>query len=370
MNKQKLASLISLNEIEDGASSQIDTWLELPFLKKLAVMPDVHTGYSLPIGGVALLYKVISPVAVGYDIGCGMTFYNTSIPVKHILTDKCAAQKIFDKIHKLVPTGFNVHAEPQATYAEFISYTNSNGLENKVNKKLTQSLGTLGGGNHFIEIGSNKNEELCVTIHSGSRNPGHSVGQFYMDLSKKKDTDLPEGFFHLDSEYGRAYYHDMNFMLQYALKNRVKILESVLEIMNLPMSLSNQFINENHNHAILTDDGVLHRKGATAAEEGKPGVIPGNMRDGVYITEGLGNDHYLSSASHGAGRKGSRNWARKEFSLTSFKDSMKDVVGTVNEHTLDECPSAYKDFDYVISCQKGKVVDIVDFIKPLINIKG
>jgi len=132
----------------------------------------------------------------------------------------------------------------------------------------------------------------------------------------------------------------------------------------------NSFINENHNHAIITSEGVLHRKGATPADLGQLGVIPGSMLAGVYITKGLGNTEYLSSASHGAGRKMSRGFAKKNIDLDYFKMQMENIVANVSKETLDEAPDAYKDLEYVMNAQRGKVVNVVDYIKPIINVKG
>lgn len=362
-------TLIPEHEIEPEALQQIYNWLNLSFLKKLAIMPDVHTGYSLPIGGVALLNGVISPVAVGYDIGCGMISVDLKTKVSEIIPARKDQEKIYKDITNIIPLGFNIFQSPKFKIGYFvpsISTKDSKRLKEEVDKKLGKSLGTLGGGNHFIELGSNREGNLCVTIHSGSRNPGHQIGRFYMNLAK--DTELPNGFFALESELGQAYYQDMNYMLWYALQNRRRILEQVLNI--LGFKWQSDFINENHNHAVITEDGILHRKGATPAKKDQLGVIPGNMRDGVYITKGLGNTKYLCSASHGAGRKGSRKWAKNTFNVESFRDSMGDVIGRFDEGTLDECPQAYKDFDTVVKYQEGVVVEIIDYIKPIINVKG
>lgn len=162
----------------------------------------------------------------------------------------------------------------------------------------------------------------------------------------------------------------MYFAQEYALENRKQMMLEILDIMKLPKSLKGM-INENHNHAIVLKDGiVLHRKGATPADKGQLGVIPGNMKDGVYITSGLGNEEYLSSASHGAGRKYSRSGAKKNLDINKFRNQMKDVVCVVDENILDEAPDAYKDLTAVIDRQKGVVIDVVDFVKPLINVKA
>jgi tRNA-splicing ligase RtcB (3'-phosphate/5'-hydroxy nucleic acid ligase) len=365
MKKDKLQTLISLELLEQDAQKQIYDALALPFLKKLAIMPDCHTGYTLPIGGVALLDGVVSPEYVGYDIGCGMICLITDINAKDVLKDK---EKIFKAIYDSIPVGFNGRNIP-LQYRSFTSASGDKNLTNKAEAKVYIQLGTLGSGNHFIELGENSQGKFAITIHSGSRNVGHSVADFYMKKSKTEDLQYPKGFLDINSNIGKAYLKDMNYCLNYALENRKVMLKEVLMILGISTKNLN-FINENHNHLIITSDGVLHRKGATPADKDQYGVIPGNMRDGVYITVGLGNDVYLSSASHGAGRKMSRKKAKENIDIKKFKEVMKNVVAKVDESTLDEAPFAYKNLHDVIDMQKGIVIDVVDHIKPLINIKG
>jgi len=360
-----LATLIPLEQLEQSAVNQIYDALNLPFMRKLAIMPDCHTGYSLPIGGVALLHKVISPAYVGYDIGCGMCFVETNTKVG-LFTDDF--KDIFNEIYAKIPVGFNSR-ENMLDYKPFNSASGNKELNKKVRDKLHVQLGTLGGGNHFIEIGRNTNGILCVTIHSGSRNPGHSVASYYMKLSKTVDKTLPNGFLRLNGEHGQAYLKDMEYMQDYALENRKIIMKKVMDILGLRFSKYKMY-NENHNHAIVTEDGVLHRKGATPADKGQIGIIPGNMRDGVYVTEGLGNKEYLSSASHGAGRLFSRKKAKETITFSDFRDTMKGIIAKVDKSTLDESPFAYKNLDDIIAMQDGIVIDVLDKVKPLINVKG
>jgi tRNA-splicing ligase RtcB len=392
----KLKTLIPMEMIELSAQEQIYKELARPFLKKLAIMPDVHMGYTLPIGGVALLNNVISPEYVGYDIGCGMCCVVTDIDAHWLL--KGIEKTIFDKIYRDIPVGFN--CGDKKPYNAFVSASGDQNLNDKVNARLNIQLGTLGSGNHFIEIGKNTEGKLAITIHSGSRNIGHSVASYYMKLSKRPPSvhkvktikfivnhdpsvkvneqfsTLPAGFFWVHSPEGQEYLQDMNFCLQYALDNRKEMMKSVLRILGLcperhgAHDYIQNMINENHNHAVITPGGILHRKGATPADEGQLGVIPGNMKSGVYITRGLGNEEYLSSASHGAGRKMGRNQAKENINLDDFEETMKGIMAKVDRSTLDEAPMAYKNLHDVIDAQKGIVIDIVDHIEPLINIKG
>lgn len=362
---KKIKSLLPFEEIEQEVINQI--WrnvVDLPFLKKLAIMPDVHTGYHLPIGCVAELENVISPSFIGYDIGCGMC----SI-ISNVKFDKdIDFYAIKNDILRSIPVGFNMRKNP-LDYQKFESAIGDKNLDKKVNKKLFRQLGTLGGGNHFIEIGKNKNDFLTITVHSGSRNPGHSVADYYMKLSKNEEKELPNGFFSLDGYFGQCYIHDMNFMLEYALENRIKMIDDIRLMLGIFSKIN---VNENHNHAVINncDSTVTHRKGATPAKKGQLGLIPANMKDGVFLTKGLGNEEYLSSASHGAGRKMSRTKARKNISMEDFEQQMEGIIGTVSENTLDEAPDAYKDIKGVLRYQEGIVVDIIDHFEVIVNVKG
>ncbi|WP_029522166.1 RtcB family protein [Persephonella sp. KM09-Lau-8] len=364
---EKIKSLINLEEIEPEALKQIHDVASLDIVKKLAIMPDVHAGYDLCIGGVALVDGHISPSFVGYDIGCGMCFVDTGIKTEEIFKTKKDREKVAQEIYKEIPVGKNIRKKP-LDYTPFRSASGDKNLNKKVNDKLFHSLGTLGSGNHFIEIGENLEGNVCITIHSGSRNIGHSIASYYM----KKGRFLP-----VDSFWGQAYIEDMNFALEYALENRLTMMKKILQILGftekeIKKLIDKKLINENHNHAVLTEEGVLHRKGATPAEKGQYGIIPANMKDGVYVTVGLGNKEFLSSASHGAGRVLSRRKAKETIDLKEFKKVMEqaDIVAKVNEKTIDEAPFAYKDINKVIQAQDGVVIKVVDVVKPLVNIKG
>ncbi|RLF56231.1 MAG: RtcB family protein [Thermoplasmata archaeon] len=370
---EKLFSLIPIHELEQTAQQQIYEALALDFLIKLAVMPDCHTGYTLPIGGVALLDNVISPEYVGYDIGCGMCYIATKIKAKEFFKQESEKIKLFEHIYKTIPVGFNSRKNGYVYY-DFQSASRDKELQKKVDNKLNVQLGTLGGGNHFIEIGENNKGYLTITVHSGSRNIGHSIASYYMKLSKKIDIDLPKGFFHLNSESGQQYLKDMNFALEYAIDNRKLMISEILLLLGyneheISILVHDHMINENHNHAEVKGTHVLHRKGATPAEKGQIGIIPGNMKTGVYVTEGLGNEKYLNSASHGAGRTMSRKKAKSTIDMKLFKNQMKGIVAKVDQSTIDEAPDAYKNVYEVIKKQNGIVINIIDHAKPLIKIK-
>lgn len=354
----KLKLTIPEHEIESGAWYQIRDALKIPSLKKLAIMPDVHQGYDLPIGGVALLDDHIWPGAVGYDIGCGMCHSNTGMPVEYISE---RLKDIYDEAMERIPVGFNTHAKENPYPIPYPNSLDRNPFAENVNERANIQHGTLGGGNHFIEVGVNNDGEVGITIHSGSRKAGHYIGGMYMKLSN--------GPVHIDSTLGKAYLTDMNWALDYALSNRMHMMRVMCDILGVVLN-EKEVVNENHNHAVVTEDGVLHRKGATPAEKGQIGIIPANMRDGVLITCGLGNEDYLCSASHGAGRVLSRNKAKKSLSFEEFEEDMKGIVAPVTTSNLDEAPSAYKDIDFVIDAQEDLLINVVDHFKPLIVIKG
>ncbi len=371
---KRLRSLIPLHELEVSAQDQIYQALELDFLLILAIMPDCHTGYTLPIGGVALLDNVISPEYVGYDIGCGMCYILTRILANKFFKTKKQRVKFFNDIHKLIPVG-PTSREKGIDYDNFVSASRDKFLNDKVEGRLFVQLGTLGGGNHFIEIGRSGKGFVSVAIHSGSRNPGHSIAGYYMRLSRRVDTDLPKGFLHLHSTYGRQYLHDMNFALEYALYNRKIMMRNVLSLFGyneheIDTLIDHHMVNENHNHAIVDGSHVLHRKGATPADNRQIGIIPGSMKTGIYVTEGLGNPYYLNSSSHGAGRKMARKAAKKKIKLDVFKKQMHGIVCNVNKKVLDEAPDAYKNLHNVIKEQEGIVIKTIDYLEPLIVVKG
>lgn len=354
----RLRLTIPIEDIDPEAARQINTVLELPFLKTLAIMPDVHKGYDLPIGGVALLDGHIWPGAVGYDIGCGMCHINTGKTVGE-LPDM---EAVFERILKMIPVGSATHGQPTKDFAKFPNGSGYAAVSDAICHKASIQLGTLGGGNHFIEIGINENDVIGITIHSGSRRPGWLIGDFYMKLTG--------GPVRLESDAARAYIADMNWALRFALDNRSAMMRRCLQALGLDVELMDNMVNENHNHADITPQGVLHRKGATPADNGQVGIIPANMRDGVWITKGLGNTDFLSSASHGAGRTMSRAKARKSLDTEKFAGQMDGIISPSLEKLIDEAPGAYKDINKVIAAQDGIVVDIIDHFRPLVVVKG
>lgn len=355
--------------LEQGAVDQFADFMEQSWVVKGALMPDSHTGYSLPIGAVIACDGMVSPQAVGYDIGCGMCALQTGFDADDIRGN---AKAIFDQIYRSVPVGFSHNKED----AEWSDQPLRTAATDKIfSKNGLCQLGTLGGGNHFIELGCDENDFVWVIVHSGSRGIGHAVASHYMRLSAGGDK-AKEGVFGLatDSQDGKDYITDLNFCLAFALENRKQIISRVvaaIERMGVKQMRQTSFelINRNHNHAELKDGLWIHRKGATHAEDGMMGVIPGNMRDGSFVVRGKGNKDALYSSSHGAGRVLGRKEAQRVLNMDDFAESMKGITARIKQDTLDESVFAYKNIFEVMALQKD-LVDVVAYVKPIINIKG
>lgn len=355
------------------------------FVKSAALMPDAHSGYAAPIGSVLVTEKFVVPAWVGFDIGCGLIAVKLKGQniIKKIERD---SKEIYDRVKMKIPMGageYNSSAKiTEKTKKEYIQLleTFSQGEYNKdiynfLKNSGLKHLGTLGGGNHFIEIGleNKKKNECWLIIHSGSRGIGYKVAEKYMKKAASSENNFEKTFpLEVNSKIGKEYLNILNFGLEYALLNRLemsyKVIEAIQEVLRCKI-ISELWTNKNHNHAIPDGKKFVHRKGATPAKKGERGVIPANMRDGSYLVIGLGNSKFLYSSSHGAGRAMSRKKAREKYNLKDFQNSMVGIVGTVSDDTLDEIPMAYKNIDLVMNAQK-KSVKIVKKITPIINWKG
>lgn len=363
INDVPVELLLPWDELEETAQKQIEGICQKPDVIGMAIMPDCHSGYDMPIGGVAVTLGTIYPNWVGFDIGCGMCYVQTTLEHSDILRP----QELNEKIKEKIPVGFNQHSG--RAQGSFMSASGDKTLTTKVQQKQNAQLGTLGGGNHFIELGFNDKGHVGIVIHSGSRRPGWEIADFYMKKAEGQG-------FEVNSELGQAYIKDMSWAENYALENRKVMMKTVLDILGIPMVNSFNIHNENHNHAIVQKgiypNTVLHRKGATPAEKDQIGMIPGNMRDGTIITRGLGNEKYLCSASHGAGRVMSRTKAKKTLDYLEMCAEMAvvGIYGDLTKSMLDEAPQAYKNLDTVISRQEGVVIEVIDRVKPFLVIKG
>lgn len=369
-------------DTDERTKEQFKACYKLPFVEKAALMPDAHAGYVAPIGAVLVTKKQIVPSWVGFDIGCGVTA--VQIKNEDILKKiKNNAEDIFKEVKKSIPMGLGNLTHPQTLHRKTIEEFNKH-LEEFTKKphdpevykilknKGKSNLGSLGEGNHFIEIGE-YSDEAWIIIHTGSRNIGHKVATIYMKKAAKDDTEFEKTHpLDIESIEGKEYLNTLNFLLEFALLNRLEIVYKVIDVLEVILKEPMQYelwTNKNHNHAVLEGKYFVHRKGATPAKKGERGVIPGNMRDGSYLVEGLGNEEFLDSSSHGAGRKMSRSQARKEISLETFKESMKGILGTIQKEIIDEAPDAYKNISEVMDAQKESV-KVIKHIKPIINWKG
>ena len=368
--------------IDEKAKAQFFNALALDWVVRGALMPDAHLGYALPIGGVVSTKGIVVPSWVGYDIGCGMCAVPISCDIDSL---REYASEIFDEIYRQVPVGFH-HNERPVTWREYSSLDKSDWFDYTFHEKGgLKQLGTLGGGNHFIEIGEDKTGQAWIIVHSGSRNVGHTTAQYYMreasyiHTGKRKAREGHYGF-DVNSDLGIDYIRDARCAQAMALKNRKVIIDRVVNAISYctPCEpLTDEIINRNHNHIdIREDEEIIHRKGATHAEQGMLGVIPGNMRDGSFIVRGLGNPDSLYSSSHGAGRMLGRKQAKDLLAkeperLDSFQRSMKDfeITAKTDASVIDESPMAYKDLYKVMEYQ-SELVEVVTHIRPIINVKG
>lgn len=391
-----------LEDIEEGALEQAKNLANLPFAyKHIAIMPDSHQGFGMPIGGVLATKDVIIPNAVGVDIGCGMCAVRTSLTQ----IDTETLKKIMGEIRDAVPVGFNKHKTAQDLNLMPLCNNLKNNPEVATKKiqslpAITQefnnalkSLGTLGSGNHFIEIQKGDDGHIWIMIHSGSRNLGKQVADHYnriaIELNKKwfsevtKEWDL--AFLPVDSEEGQAYIKEMQYCVDFALANRKLMMDRIMEIFkniigsdfnNITSKEFNNvdIINIAHNYARLEnhfgENVWVHRKGATLATENTTGIIPGSQGTSSYIVKGKGNPESFMSCSHGAGRKMGRKQAQREL---NYKDEVKKMEGVLHgmrgQQDLDEAPGSYKDIGIVMENQKD-LVDILVELKPLAVIKG
>jgi len=354
------------------------------FVVSAALMPDSHKGYAAPIGAVLTAKGYIVPAWVGFDIGCGMIAVR--IKGKDILNKiQDNKEEIYNKVFSRVPMGVGEYQKEknitEKTKKEFKKIldkfqqgSHDKNILNMLKSTCLKHLGTLGGGNHFIEIGPYK-KEVWLVIHSGSRGIGHKIAKKYMISASGSDSkENFERTFPLDvnSKLGKEYLNILEFGLDYALLNRLEMSYNVINILEevLKEKLKTElWVNKNHNHAIYEKGFYIHRKGATPAKKGEKGIIPGNMRDGSFLVVGLGNSNFLNSSSHGAGRSLSRKEAKTKISMEDFKKSMEGIKGTISMKTLDESPMAYKDINKVMEAQE-KSVKIVKHILPIINWKG
>lgn len=356
------------DKIEAKALAQFHSAMEQDYAVKGALMPDAHVGYALPIGAVIATKDVVVPAWVGYDIGCGMCALPTDFSPTEI---KRYSSDIFRDIYDVIPVGFQINKKPAKSDLDPSELT-SRGQKVFQNRKGARAIGSLGSGNHFIEIGVDEEKQVWIIIHSGSRGVGHGIATEYMKLAGGGKAREEHCGLTVDSVEGREYINDLNWALRFALVNRYEMMHRIVAVIQLYTAGEpdwERLINRNHNHAEERDGLWIHRKGATHAEKDMMGVVPGNMRDGSFIVCGKGNPDSLYSSSHGAGRVLGRNQAKKSLSKAEFEKTMHGIVARVGKRTIDESPMVYKDIFEVMRLQ-AELVDVVAHVRPIINVKG
>jgi tRNA-splicing ligase RtcB len=393
---------IFTNNIEEEALNQINLLLEQEAFKdsKVRIMPDVHAGKGCVVGFTGDFGDKVIPNIVGVDIGCGML----TVELGNVDLDLEKLDKI---INKYIPSGFNIHDERKVKFdklQELKCYRELKDVE-----RLEKSIGTLGGGNHFIEVDVDEEGNKYLVIHTGSRNLGKQVAEYYQELAnqlcnynkieylEKKEkliqeykeqgrkqeiqkaleelakeysenrNKIPKDLAYLEGQYRENYLHDMKICQEFASLNRETIAREIIARMGLMSCVENHF-HTTHNYISFEDNIV--RKGAISAKKDELVLIPINMRDGCIIAKGKGNDDWNQSAPHGAGRIMSRMEAKRKLNLKDFEETMKGIYTTsVSEDTLDEAPFVYKPMQEIIN-NIGDTVEIIKIIKPIYNFKA
>ncbi len=383
------------DNIDELSVSQIETLCNQDFIEdsKIRIMPDVHAGAGCTIGTTMTINDKVVPNLVGVDIGCGMETIE--------LADKAIDLEKFDKfIYDNIPSGMNIRKRPHK-YSLDIEIDELKCFHYIKEFRALKSVGTLGGGNHFIEIDKDDENNLYLVIHSGSRHLGKEVAQYYQQeaynqlnhcskkmldaviedlkaqgrqseiqtaiaqLKKQIITDVPKALAYTSGYLFDDYIHDMKIVQKYAVINRKAMADELIKGLNL--TVKEEFTTI---HNYIDTDSMILRKGAVSAKKNEKLLIPINMRDGSLICIGKGNEDWNCSAPHGAGRLFSRNQAVKNFTVEEFKKSMDGIFTTsINEDTLDECPMAYKTMDDIVN-NISPTADIIKIIKPIYNFKA
>lgn len=392
INKGRVPVKIYTDDIEPSAYQQLVNMSHMPFIHShIAAMPDVHCGIGATVGSVIPTKGAIIPAAVGVDIGCGMNAIRLSLNADQ-LPDNLRGLR--SAIERDVPVGFNMHkydAVPDSTVRSL-----SNGLsriwekhpklvskQKKPYQTWVRQLATLGGGNHFIELCLDQNDDVWVMLHSGSRGVGNAIGQYFIEMARrdmeKIQMNLPDrdlAYFREGTAHFDDYIEAVEWAQDYAMVNRREMMKKVLNVLKkrLPnFKVTKEAINCHHNYVSeefhFGEQVFVTRKGAIRAQEGELGIIPGSMGAKSFIVRGLGNDSSFCSCSHGAGRVMSRSKAKKLFDIEDLEQQTEGVECRIDKSVVDEIPAAYKDIDKVMKNQDD-LVEIVHTLKQVVCIKG
>ena len=392
ISTERVPVKIWTDEVDEQSKQQLRNIASLPFVHHhVAAMPDVHLGIGATIGSVIATHKAIIPAAVGVDIGCGMLACRLSLTANDL--DEKSLKKVFDQINRDVPVGRAQHqdnrvlihaAMPFEARLDAMTAKHPQLLKSfgKFSKWMNQ-MGTLGGGNHFIEVCLDTSDQVWVMLHSGSRGIGNALASYFIELARKDmerwmiqlpDRDLayfPEG-----SEHFADYVEAVNWAQEYAMQNRESMLDLVLGALgrHLPeFDVTSEVVNCHHNYVTIEHhygaNVWVTRKGAIRAREGDLGIIPGSMGAKSYIVRGKGNPESFHSSSHGAGRKMSRTAAGKQFTAADLARQTAGVICRKDIGVVDEIPGAYKDIDTVMANQSDLVEPIYQ-LKQVLCVKG
>jgi len=369
------------NDVEDQAEKQLRNIAGLPFIfHHVAVMPDVHFGKGATVGSVIATKGAVIPAAVGVDIGCGMAAVRTDL-TSHDFNDQDAAT-LRHSIERGVPVGFNSHKAPTRGALTWASEHE----DKRLTPKALAQLGTLGGGNHFIELCTDESDRVWIMLHSGSRNLGKTLAEGHIERAKKiaeqyflKLADRDLAHFSQGTPEFDAYRRDVLFAQDYAFENRKLMLEEIVRSMRHHFAKRgreiafDEPINCHHNYLSFEnhfgENVIVTRKGAIRAREGDRGIIPGSMGTRSYIVRGLGNEESFTSCSHGAGRRMSRSQARRTFTVNDLAQQTSGVECRKDPGVIDEIPGAYKNIDEVIENQRD-LVAVEHTLKQFMCVKG
>ena len=392
ISKGKVPVKIYTDEVEPSAMQQLYNIAQLPFIHShVAAMPDVHMGKGATVGSVIPTKGAIIPAAVGVDIGCGMNALRLSIKASD-LPDNLRAVRL--AIEAAIPVGFNMHKQDRARQSTIKAL--SGGLDRVLTKhkkiynrqkKAYQTwirqVGTLGGGNHFIELCLDENDDVWIMLHSGSRGIGNTIGQYFIELAKKDmgqhivnlpDKDL--AYFKEGAQYFDDYVEAVEWAQDYAMANRREMMYLITEALRKKLrkfGVTKEAINCHHNYVSQEhhfDEKVyVTRKGAISAGEGELGIIPGSMGAKSFVVRGKGNPQSFCSCSHGAGRTMSRTAAKRRFKTEDVIAQTLGVECRKDKGIIDEIPGAYKDIDQVMANQTD-LIEVVHTLKQVICVKG
>ena len=392
LTEQRVPVKIWTKDIDARSKEQLSNIASMPFIHHhVAAMPDVHLGIGATIGSVIATHKAIIPAAVGVDIGCGMVAARLSLTANDL--DEKSLKRVFDQIGRDVPVGRAQHSDARVLVAAALPF--ESGLKELTDRhpqllkafgklsKWVNQMGTLGGGNHFIEVCLDEENRVWVMLHSGSRGVGNAIADYFIQLARKDmerwmiqlpDRDLayfPEG-----SEHFADYVQAVTWAQEYAMQNRQSMLELVLAALgrHLPaFDVETEAVNCHHNYVAREHhygaDVWVTRKGAIRARQGDLGIVPGSMGTRSYIVRGKGNPESFCSSAHGAGRKMSRTAAEKHFTETDLIAQTQGVICRKDHGVLDEIPGAYKDIDEVMANQSD-LTEILHKLKQVVCVKG